>query len=298
MCGFDKEQIYNNYCQAVAAYIVMGEERLRQCGTKSSTDFLEEFYLRWSRFLTYINRMTKVFGYLDRFYTPNSMVRSTYSEGTFQFGSRVVQKHLQRVLHLASDIHSRRTSSKAEINSIRFALAALIDACSVCQIQSSLRLKILSCLRSMWSEKMRRELQPSLPLSEDGLINKIVDYMCPTCFLNKSSESVPGQKHRQNWRSDSSTSAMDKRRLTRLLNESYILVFGQKHLQWQDRKDSKIISDGPLLVSHAKELNSLKNMGFTNHRRNVKLLRWTWGNLDETINILSKPANRNTKEHR
>mmetsp|Transcript_23316 Transcript_23316/g.34907 ORF Transcript_23316/g.34907 Transcript_23316/m.34907 type:complete len:191 (+) Transcript_23316:1028-1600(+) len=190
----------------------------------------------------------------------------------------------------------------------------------------------------MWSGKMRRELLQSLPFFfKGGLINMIVDYTCPTCFLNKSSESVPGQKHRWNSTSgltthaeggnlsvflhprqrrrvgpaatgraveagsDSSTSAMDERRskeLTRLLNESYISVFGQKHLEWQDRKDSKIISDGPLLVSHAKELNSLKNMGFTDHRRNVKLLRWTWGNLDETINILSKPANRNTKEHR
>mmetsp|Transcript_23316 Transcript_23316/g.34908 ORF Transcript_23316/g.34908 Transcript_23316/m.34908 type:complete len:111 (+) Transcript_23316:584-916(+) len=110
MCGFDKEQIYNNYCQAVAAYIVMGEERLRQCGTKSSTDFLEEFYLRWSRFLTYIGRMSGVFKHLDIYYTPCNSLRSTSSEGTFQFGSRVVEKHMQRVLRLASDIHSCRAS--------------------------------------------------------------------------------------------------------------------------------------------------------------------------------------------
>ncbi|GAB5364415.1 hypothetical protein AAMO2058_000968200 [Amorphochlora amoebiformis] len=355
------EQIYNHYCEAVGRYVSMGELELRRAASRSAYRFLEEFYLRWSRFLTYMNRMTKVFGYLDRFYTPNSMLRSTGAEGTHQFGTLVLHRHLDGVLEAARNIYIHKNDAQ-DLNAVRFALAALIDAYSMCDTRPADGLKILACLRLMWSSKMSGELLGVLPsFFKGGLVKMIVDYACPESFLERlrtpeqhssssnpwseavinvatprtarparpvvagPSERVRGglrvlrrgdpptirrglagdaptvRRHRPLARRETrgpppaSSSTGEGRRikeLRRLLRSSFLSVFGHEHLEWGNSDDDSkgAYKTGPLLVRYAKELYTLHRTGFTDRRRNLAVLRWTWGNLDEAIAILSKPS--------
>mmetsp|Transcript_37517 Transcript_37517/g.72697 ORF Transcript_37517/g.72697 Transcript_37517/m.72697 type:complete len:486 (+) Transcript_37517:120-1577(+) len=366
------EQIYNNYCEAVSTYVAMGEQRLVDAEKKSKAAFLEEFYLRWSRFLTYINRMTKVFGYLDRFYTPNSMVRSTYSEGTHVFGTRVVTPFLDNVLNASDQLY--RTKSPEDLNSVRFALAALIDACSICRANTEEALKVLGFLRKIWLKKTAGELLAVLPpYFKGGLVNIIVQYTCPTCFLEKhtapkktrvrengdardqalGAEMRPRtylrggaggrlrgrggagavfaglrlrvaaemqERERRRYvdldlsregrgqdptdisvrparaeaAGESPPRTWDRQELKQTLRESFLSVFGEQHLECgggeeeMDLKSPHGTKDGLLLFRHAKELHRLKTMGFNDRRRNLAVLRWTWGNLDEATQILTQ----------
>jgi len=329
--------------------------------------------------------MTKVFGYLDRFYTPNSMVRSTFREGTHQFGTRVLSSFLDTVLDACSATFMSKNSS--DTDPVRFGLAALIDACSLCSLQPVTSQKISSALRRMWSTKTSRELLSILPnYLKSGIIDIIVEYTCPSCF-HKHEELFPStvqstlKPRRSRWvnmrRSqtnqanqvnqqtnhvkpdvvdltedggDSSsncwtsrlqrrvvvenrrelqenqetgqdqqemihsaigsdhsetpfrrgseravdTAAERGRNLRKLLRDSFLSVFGHEHLEWDtDEGDVKSFGrsqeDG-LLVPHARELNTLRRMGFKDRKRNAAALRCTWGNLNEAINILSNPT--------
>jgi len=155
------EQIYKNYCKVIGEYIHSGSEHLSRAQKDSDSKYLEEFYLRWTRFSIYINRMTKVFGYLDRFYTPNFRVRSTSEEGTFQFRKWVLSPSLGNVLKASSNLF--RSESAEDVDAVRFALAALIDACNVCGTSAEEMEKVVACLRRMWCDKIEGEMLVALP---------------------------------------------------------------------------------------------------------------------------------------
>jgi len=120
--------------------------------------------------------------------------------------------------------------------------------------------------------------------------------------------SLPSRVDARSTHSDGVSIEQDRERKTcrlrSLMPRSFLSVFGQENLEWSDDEtDGKTTSSKAtkkarkkearaekrcLLVTHAKELNVLKRMGFTDRQRNKAVLRWTWGDLNKAVEFLEQ----------